>query len=173
MLFIGNVMDSLPYVFGSRLASDSLLTQLPARFVHEREATRIVTRIEPGRGGAPALTAVVELDTGQRGDAGMPAPPLPAAFASIYGSPRAAFEHLTLQDAAVTDIGVDDGLALARIALPIDPARVRPLRLLPGSLHCPTLEGRGVVGPPLAFLVESVRFDVLSECWFAAREATG
>ena len=160
VLFIANILDSAFYTLGTRVLSDALPSDLAGRFVHRRDADTIATVIDGG-GSAPALSATVR-DGAER--------VLPSAFSPFFADWRSAISGLCLQDAAIC--AVDDlpgRLALARIALPIDPARVRPMTCLDyrgGAL----LARLGATDPPFCFCVTGVPFRVVSERLIAVDE---
>lgn len=89
-------------------------------------------------------------------------PQLDAAFARILPNWDDAISMLTLQDTAIVQPTDDDRLAQAGIALPIDCASVRPLRVTRFSAG-EWMAQLGAVGAPFAFLVPAVRFAVLWE----------
>ncbi len=68
-----------------------------------------------------------------------------------------------LMDAAVALVPSIGRVAMATIDLPVDVARVEPLRLAPGSLDCPLLDTLGARGEPLCYHLPAVRFRALSE----------
>jgi hypothetical protein len=147
--FLENMMDSGAYVAATRLFSDIMRTHRPARFTHDRAATRI----EPGAGSAPAL-AVTVAPTAQ--------PELPPAFAAAFGSWDAAVRMLACQDAALGWSARLGKLVLSHIDLPIPLDAVQPL-VPAGPVTCSLLDRLPAAGEPLCFLVPRVPFRVLSE----------
>lgn len=147
--FLENMMDSGAYVAATRLFSDIMRTHRPARFTHDRGATRI----EPGAGSAPALAYTVAPGA---------QPVLPPAFAAAFGAWDAAVAMLARQDAALGWSARLGKLVLSRIDLPIPLDEVRPL-VPTGAVACSLLEALPADGEPLCFLVPRVQFRVLSE----------
>lgn len=152
VLFVKNIFDSALYALGTRLFSDALPSHHAARFDHLSDDAGCRVEIG-GPGSAPALTLeAVRTD----------ARSLPADFAPFFATWDEAVRFLCLQDAAVARIEGEDGLAYARIDLPIDVATVQPLTATacaPGAW----LAQRGVAGQPFCFRVPAVPFRVLSE----------
>ncbi|PZP27910.1 MAG: hypothetical protein DI603_20665 [Roseateles depolymerans] len=157
VLFTHNAISQLPYVLGARLFSDGLPVHLPRRFSHGWADGLLHTDIDPGAGSAPALRASLQL----LDDAALSG--ADAVLQACGPGWAAAVRRLTLQDAAVVPLPEGPGCALVDIALPIDPAQVRPARLRPGSLHCPVLQALQPQGGPLCFVVPAVDFQVLRE----------
>lgn len=178
VLFLNNVMDSLPLTLATRLFSDALPTHLAQRFEHLREGNEIHTLIAPGAGSASALEARLSIDALQ------PKPDLPAAFAACFANWDDAVRFLALQDGAVTRCLEPAQIAYAQIELPIDPAQVLPAHAL-GPVHCSLLseqmekeqmeKGASMPAdalpapliaktPPFCFVVERVAFLVTGEC---------
>jgi hypothetical protein len=152
VLFLRNVMDSLPHVVGARLFSDAMQPQLAHSMQHRCDHVIVSTRIVPGDGGAPALLA--ELGVGD------PWPP-GTSWVTSFGSRDAAVRFLACQDAAVS-IAPDGATAFTVIALPVDLSTVVPLTLR--SIHCPMLEQVGAdPADALCFLLPRVPFGVVSE----------
>ncbi|ARU05761.1 hypothetical protein CCO03_14665 [Comamonas serinivorans] len=160
VLFLKNVMDSLPFTLATRLFSDALPTHLPQSFTHQRVGHRIATTIAPGRGSAPALNAAVEL-TATRQFA-----PEAALFAQVFGSWDQAVRMLACQDAAITAVptaGTTPApLAWAAIDLPIALPQVVPA-LPVAPVQCALLAAFAQAVGPFCFVVEQVPFRVLSE----------
>ncbi|WP_454758706.1 hypothetical protein [Caulobacter segnis] len=152
VLFVKNVFDSALYALGTRLFSDALPSHHAARFDHVSDDAGCRVEIG-GPGSAPGLTLeAVPAD----------ARTLPTDFAPFFATWDDAVRFLCLQDAAVARIEGEDGLAYARIDLPIDVATVQPLTATactPGAW----LAARGVAGQPFFFRVPAVPFRVLSE----------
>lgn len=151
--FVGNLMDSPLYVAGTRLFSDIMQTQLPARFAHARAGDAVCTRIEPGPGSAPALahTVVPALER-----------TLPPAFAQAFGTWQEAVAMLARQDLALGWSGRLGKLVEARIALPIPLDEVQAMAPV-AEPACALLERLPPAGAPLCFLVPRVQFAVLGE----------
>ncbi|XQA67630.1 hypothetical protein ACM9XC_10005 [Xanthomonas sacchari] len=153
VLFDRNVMDGLAYVAGARAASDAMQPHLAARFVHALQSDGSGhTQIEPGQGSAPALQlhwqpAEVWHD---------------ADWTPAFATREALLRFLTCQDEAIART-CDGRWASTRIALPVDPATLQPLRLT-GALTCPRLQALGVaLEEGLAFRLPRVAFRVVSE----------
>jgi hypothetical protein len=151
--FLENVMDSVLYAAGTRLFSDIMQTQLPARFAHARAGDAWVTAIEPGWKGAPLLRSTVR-------PAAQAA--LPPAFEAMFGSWEEAVDMLACQDGALAWSARLDALVLARIDLPVALEEVQPLAPV-GTPECSLLKRLAPAGEPLSFLVARVPFSVLDE----------
>ncbi|MCW0458696.1 hypothetical protein [Xanthomonas sacchari] len=153
VLFDRNVMDGLAYVAGARAASDAMQPHLAARFVHALQSDGSGhTQIEPGQGSAPALQL-----HWQPAEAWHDADWTPA-----FATREALLRFLTCQDEAIART-CDGRWASTRIALPVDPATLQPLRLT-GALTCPRLQALGVaLEEGLAFRLPRVAFRVVSE----------
>lgn len=152
VLFLRNVMDSLPHVVGARLFSDAMQPQLAHFMQHRRDDAIVSTRIVPGDGNAPALIAALDVS-----DRWSPS----ASWMAGFGSRDAAVRFLACQDSAVS-IASDGAAASTAIALPVDLSTVVPLTLQ--SLHCPLLEQmRADPADALCFLLPRVPFGVVSE----------
>lgn len=151
--FVGNLMDSALYVAGTRLFSDIMQTQLPARFEHGRAGEAFSTVIEPGQGGAPALAHAV-VPAARR--------TLPPAFAQAFGTWEEAVAMLACQDLALGWSARLGRLVEARIALPIPLDEVQAMAPV-AAPACALLERLPPAGEPLCFLVPRVRFAVLGE----------
>jgi hypothetical protein len=152
-LFVRNVFDSLPYALGSRLGSDALPSHLAGRFVHRRTDTGYETRIESGRGSAPALASTT-IRTGAR--------ELPAALMPFFPGWADAVAFLCEQDAAVVAVDDESRIAQAGISLPIDLRTVEPLAST-ATVEGDFLASIGATGEPFCFAVPGVKFKVLWE----------
>lgn len=118
VLFDRNTMDHIAYVAGARAWSDAMQPHLAARFVHALQADGGgSTRIDPGKGSAPALRM-----RWRPADHWDDAPWQPA-----FGTREALLRFLTCQDEAIART-CDGRWARTRIALPVDPASLQPLR---------------------------------------------
>ncbi len=154
VLFLKNVMNSLAYTLGTRLFSDALPTHLADRFVHVRQGSVFHTEISSGQGSAPSLTCSVRVGQDET---------LSSRFEAAFGSWRDAVQFLTCQHAAVAPVERCGRLAFGEIDLPIDVSKVLPAQLAGSPVMCPFLDSLQAEGPPLCFVVPSVRFRVLSE----------
>jgi len=154
VFFVKNVMNSFVHALGTRLFSDVLQTHLAAGFTHHGDGARFQSRIMSGRGSAPSLACVAQLDRDRR---------LPDDFAGLFEDWAQAVDFLACQHKAVALDGRGDRLAESEISLPIDLAEVLPLRIDAWQVHCSLLEHWRPSGAPFAFLVPAVKFGVLSE----------
>lgn len=154
VVFVKNVIDSMPYALGTRVFSDSLPSHLCAhmRIELDEHLARVV--IQPGSGSAPRLAMSLRRNA---------KPALPRGFESFGSHWRDLCSRLTLQDAAVMPRADLGGVALGTIRLPIDLDTIEPLALERGSLECPLLDEFGAASEALCFHVPSVRFEVLSD----------
>lgn len=155
VLFARNVMDSLAHVVAARLSSDAMQPHLAAHFVHRHDADRWRTEIAPGHGSAPRLRAGLrDVDDLQADDAWM---------RGRFASRGHAWRFLACQDAAIA-VAPDGKVALTRIDLPVDLARIRSLSLVPADIECPLLDEMGAdPAAALCFLLPAVPFRVVSE----------
>lgn len=154
VLFVSNVMDSLPYVAGARLCSDALPTHLADAFQHEHRDDVYATRISSGTGSAPDLYY-----RALRAKGGS----LPADFQRIFADWRAAVATLALREHAIAEFVVGRGLAMAGIDLPVDLDTVEPLTLDAEGCASTTLQALVEGAEPLCFVVPRVDFRVLWE----------
>lgn len=154
VLFLKNIISSLPYLMATRIFSDALPTHLPAKFVHCRNDDLVRTEIIPGWGSSPALSAVVRCTQNES---------LDTQFASLFGSWAAAVEFLVHQEAAIARVENADSLAFAEIRLPIDMSQVLPVEPIGEQPMCSILPALKPVSGPFCFLVKSVPFQALSE----------
>lgn len=153
VLFARNVIDSLPYAVGARLFSDAMQPHLPAAFEHGWCDGVLHTRITPGRGSAPSLTATLTTGGEDSGE----------WWSGRFDGRRQALRFLACQDEAIA-IAPDGRLALTRISLPIELDAISPLSLQPADLHCPLLLSMGGdPGAAFCFHVPKVEFRVVSE----------
>ena len=153
VLFVRNVFDSLPYALGSRLGSDALPSHLAGRFVHRRTDAGYETRIDPGRGSAPALAST----TVRASDRELPVP-----LATFFSGWLEAVAFLCGQDAAIAPVDDEARVAQAGISLPIDLDSVEPLRAV-ATVGGGFLQSIGTTGEPFCFAVPGVTFKVLWE----------
>jgi len=150
--FLKNIMDSLPYVAGTRLFSDIMQTHLADSFALTGDDGLWRIAIGAGQGSAPAFFC-----TAREAAENL----LPDAFAARFGSWRDAVTALALQDRAIGWSDRQQRMVAAEIALPVAVDTVLPLQLI--DCDCPMLAPLGAVGAPFAFLVPRVHFEVLSE----------
>lgn len=162
VVFVKNVLDSPLYALGTRVFSDALPSHLARAFALSVEPAAFSIGIEPGAGSAPRFAARFERggapSLGRDSEAS-----LPEAFAPFAPTWTDAVATLSSQDAAVALVPSIGRVAMATIDLPVDVARVEPLRLAPGSLDCPLLDTLGARGEPLCYHLPAVRFRALSE----------
>lgn len=154
VLFFTNCVSSLLYCVGARLMSDTLPCHFPLEFEHSVDGNRIRTRIEPGCGSAPDLSVAAEL---------VPEHSLPHDFERVFSTAKAALEYLCLQDAAISPALATSRLAHSDIDLPIDVDLVQPLHVKNESLRSDLLSPIIGTATPFCFLVDDVRFRVLSD----------
>ncbi|KVO67344.1 hypothetical protein WJ78_13980 [Burkholderia ubonensis] len=154
VLFVKNVFDHPLYALGSRLFSDALPSHLAQRFEHTARDGRFSTLLAGGDGSAPDFRCIAET-TSERA--------LPAELAPFFDSWRSAVTFLSLQHGAIAHVEDCNGLAHARIDLPIDVEAVKPLRPVEPVGHGEFLQRIGAVGAPFCFVVPGVAFRVLSE----------
>ena len=151
VMFLANVIDHAAYCLGARLWSDGLCADYPARASFARTGSTLAVDIDPGEGSALALHACVT-----------EASSAPAIVLESFGSAEAALHYIVPQNAAVRDlltidetcesaIVVDAGLESARW-VEVNEVRIgAPFAALIGAAQ------------PLAFVLPSVRFEVVSE----------
>lgn len=152
VLFFGNIMDSILYVAGARLASDVLPTHLSARFRHQKVEDRYETEIDGGKGSAPDFKCTLIQDTGSS---------IPASFIDIFGDWRESVRWLSLQDLAVASVAGEKRLAAAGISLPIEIDEVVPT--MPLRIESRSLDPVVRDAPVFSFIVPRVVFRVLWE----------
>lgn len=152
--FVKNIMDSLPYAFGTRMFSDIMQTHLAESIEVRRSANGMQVAIGGGEGSAPSLHARPAFATGRR---------LPPAFECALGDWDQAVQFLVTQHVAIGYAERLDALAVAGIELPIDVAQVEPLDVADGGAHCSLLDLFPDAEGPFAFLVPQVKFAVVSE----------
>jgi hypothetical protein len=153
VLFVRNVFDSKAYALGSRLGSDALPSHLAARFVHRRTDTGYDTRIDPGRGSAPALAS-----TTMRSEARE----LPSVLVPFFQDWSEAVAFLCDQDAAIVPVDDESRIAKAGISLPIALSTIEPLVSV-ATTGAGFLESIGASDEPFCFAVPGVKFKVLWE----------
>jgi hypothetical protein len=154
VLFFTNCVGSLIYCAGARVMSDTLPCHFPLVFEHSMDGQRIQTRIEPGSGSAPDLSVTAELVSEHS---------LPQEFARVFPTAKAALEYLCLQDAAISPALASARLAHSRIDLPIDVDLAQPLNVISDSLKSEMLAPIVGTATPFCFLIDDVRFRVLSD----------
>jgi hypothetical protein len=150
VLFVRNFFNSALYAVGTCLGSDALPSELPKRFTYTSGSTLSSELVDCNGHLQLKINAVVS-------DRKV----LPETFIGIFPSWGDAVANLTLQDSAVVQPPDLDCLAQAGISLPIELQSVRPVEANATYGNC--LEQLGIAGTPLAFVVPSVKFEVLWE----------
>ena len=152
VVFLKNIMDSLPHALGTRLFSDILPTHLAAGMTLEVSAKQAQCSITPGAGSAPALQVQADIAGSQT---------LDEDWQHLFGSWRDAVAFLACQDAAVAHVPRNGKLAFGEIDLPVALDQVQALTAV--RAECGLLAQLPPVSRPFAFLVPEVPFRALSE----------
>lgn len=152
--FLKNIMDSLPYVFGTRMFSDIMQTHLAARLKHDGGGQKFELDIQSGGGSAPALSCKTSATKEKT---------LTPSFHSMFGSWENAVEYIACQDIAISRAERLQRIAVSEIELPIDVRQVLPLCVSEDGMSCSLLAQFPTAQGPFGFVVPHVKFRVVSE----------
>jgi hypothetical protein len=152
--FLKNIMDSLLYVFGTRMFSDIMQTHLADKFTYESGQGVFELHIRSGNGSSPALSCKAVAEQYKK---------LTSPFSSVFGSWSNAVKYIALQDVAVSYDERLKSLVSAEIELPIDLEEVLPFEVAVGSTKCSFLGQFSTAEGPFCFVVPRVKFRVVSE----------
>jgi hypothetical protein len=152
--FLKNIMDSVLYVFSTRMFSDIMQTHLAEKFTYAGSRQAIELDIQPGKGSASGLSCKAVAHAEKN---------LTAPFLNLFGSWNDAVKYIALQDVAVSYADRLEGIVAAEIELPIDVGQVLPFEVSADGVTCAFLEQFARVEGPFCFVVPSVKFRVVSE----------
>ncbi|MGK5073672.1 DUF2071 domain-containing protein [Janthinobacterium sp. ZB1P44] len=152
VVFLKNIMASLPHALGTRLFSDILPTHLAANMTLEVSATQARCSIASGAGSAPALDVQAAITAEHD---------LDADWQQLFGNWRDAVAFLAFQDAAIAPVPRNGKLVFGEIDLPVDVDQVQALTA--SRADCGLLGQLPPMSKPFAFLVPEVPFKALSE----------
>ena len=152
VVFLKNIMASLPHALGTRLFSDILPTHLAANMTLQVSATQVRCSIASGAGSAPALDVQAAITAEHD---------LDADWQQLFGNWRDAVAFLACQDAAIAPVPRNGKLVFGEIDLPVDVDQVQALTA--SRADCGLLGQLPPMSKPFAFLVPEVPFKALSE----------
>lgn len=152
VVFLKNIMASLPHALGTRLFSDILPTHLAANMTLQVSATQARCSIASGAGSAPALDVQAAITAEHD---------LDADWQQLFGNWRDAVAFLACQDAAIAPVPRNGKLVFGEIDLPVDVDQVQALTA--SRADCGLLGQLPPMSKPFAFLVPEVPFKALSE----------
>lgn len=161
--FVTNAISFLPQALGARLFTEGMPMHLLAEAELKRDGDRITLRVAAGRGSAPDITAELERTGPEEGGLGAHDGALPPAFREVFPTYEAFLAYVVPQNCALATQPHDGTFTRQDIQLPIDHARVVPLRSVGEGVR--SVAARAIVGDaePFAFWVGKVAFSFSGE----------
>lgn len=152
VLFIKNIMSSTLFTISTRLFSDAMQTHLASKFTHKIGKNQTNTLITQGSGSSPSFMCNTQFSDNFK---------IPSELSEHFGGDNQAIKYLCLQDFALSEGEDFNGVCKAEINLPINTTQIIPLSVT--ALESKWLNTITKEAEPFAFLVPSVKFEVLNE----------
>lgn len=167
--FVTNAISFLPQALGARLFTEGMPMHVFADAEVKREGDRVTVRVSGGDGTAPDIAAELERTGPEDGGFAAHDAELPPSFREAFGTYEAFLEYVVPQNCALATQPHDGTFTRQDIELPIELARVVPLR--PVGAGVVSRAARAIVGDsePFAFWVGKVPFTFSAEVRSALR----